>query len=205
MSNTLLSKNRLESLSDGIYAIALTLLVLNLQLPPLAESSNAALSEALIALYPHAMVWLLSFWVMAKFWLNQQRSLRYFALLDRRCLSIELTQLAAISLMPFSTQLIGEYGNLGIASAIYAANIALLALLSLLRLQWLLHTPVLQAKDSDLAQINLDSLNAGIALTAALLATALAFPFPGWNMLAMLLISLSKPIRRWVSAKQSDR
>lgn len=198
MFRTLHSKNRLEALSDGIYAIALTLLVLNLQLPSVVDGNNAALKQALTSLYPHIVVWLLSFWVMARFWLNQQQNLRYFDFLDRRALGIELTQLAAISLMPFSTQLMGEHGNIGIASAIYAANIAFLALLSLLRLQRLLNTPELQSKDYDQAQIRHDRLHAAIALSAALLAVALAFPYPSWNMLAMLLLPLSKTIERWL-------
>ena len=70
-----ISKARLEALSDGIYAVVLTLLVLELKLPPLPEASGSALNAALLALLPKGLVWMLSFWVAALFWLAQGRVL----------------------------------------------------------------------------------------------------------------------------------
>lgn len=62
-----IGKQRIEALSDGLYAITLTLLVLDLKLPSLgaAAAVNADLLHALRELLPKVLTWLLSFWVMA--------------------------------------------------------------------------------------------------------------------------------------------
>ena len=86
-----ISKARLEALSDGIYAVVLTLLVLELKLPPLPEASGSALNAALLALLPKGLVWMLSFWVAALFWLAQGRVLRQSGEPDRLALLIELS------------------------------------------------------------------------------------------------------------------
>ena len=68
-----INKGRLEALSDGVYAVALTLLALDLKLAPEAglpvQMSNADLLGMLTTLASKALVWLLSFWVGSLFWL----------------------------------------------------------------------------------------------------------------------------------------
>lgn len=181
-----LSKARLEALSDGIYAVVLTLLVLDLKLPVQGELAGAALNAALLALLPKALLWLLSFWVASIFWLAQSRVLTHYAHLDRAALQIELTHLALITLLPFSTSLIGEQGDEVISALIYSAHLALLALLSLLRSLRLLRNPKLRAPAADLELVRQQIRGAAIALACTLAAVSLAFSVPGWNMLAML-------------------
>lgn len=93
--NLFVGQHRLEALTDGVYAIAITLLVLELKLP--RESSPAGTAElhrALLCPVPHVLVWLLSFCVTAVFWLGQQRVHRALTALDRLGVRIELAQLA---------------------------------------------------------------------------------------------------------------
>ena len=82
-ASPLISKSRLEALTDGVYAVALTLLALDLKLGALPEPAVASLGAALAALLPKALVWALSFWVGALFWLAQNRVLRQYEGLDR--------------------------------------------------------------------------------------------------------------------------
>ncbi len=188
---TEIARHRIDALSDGVYAIAITLLVLELKLPALAEgSSEAALRAALLALTPKILMWLLSFWVMAIFWLAQQRQNRYALGLDRLSLNIELAQLALVSLLPFSTALIGEHGDLPSAAAVYAANLLGLALLGFARVVHLARTPALQAEHltPELQKALLWRSAAVAALCVA--AFGLAFVVPGWNMLALLPLIL---------------
>ncbi|MCC7456578.1 MAG: DUF1211 domain-containing protein [Nitrospira sp.] len=189
-SSTLVDKHRLEALADGIYAIALTLLVLDLKLPPLEHASSAALTAALSTLVPKGLVWLLSFWIMAMFWLAQLRALRQFAALDRPALRIELLQLALVSLFPFSTALVGEHGDFVAPSFIYGAHLCLLALLSLLRLHRLSRHAHLQSPDFDAPAARAQRLRAAAIAACALVSTVLALFVPAWNMLAMLPLLL---------------
>lgn len=192
----LISKTRLEALCDGIYAVALTLLALDLKLPALADSTGPALHAALAALLVKALVWVLSFWVAALFWLAQNRVLRHYARLDGRALAIELAQLALITLLPFSTALVGEYGNLVAAALIYSAHLACLATLSVLRIVRLLRRPELREPGTADATLRWQLRRAAVLLVCTLVAVALARVVPGWNMLAMLGTLLRRTLRQ---------
>lgn len=189
---TPISKNRLEALCDGIYAVALTLLALDLKIPPLADATGPALDAALLALLGKGLMWVLSFWVAALFWLAQNRVLRAYAELDGPALSIELIQLALITLLPFSTALIGEYGDLMAAALIYSGHLTCLALLSLLRMARLLRKPELRAPGFDVVLLRWQLRRAGLLFACALVAMALAPFAPAWNMLAMLGVVLGR-------------
>src|SRR6185436_2891881 len=130
-SSFTIPKHRLEALSDGIYAIALTLLVLELRLPAdLHSGGEADLGKALLHLLPKLFAWVLSFWVIALFWLAQQRLFRLCSHVDGKLVAGELVQLALISLFPFSNALLGEHGGRVLTSAVYAAHLLGLALVS---------------------------------------------------------------------------
>lgn len=192
---SLVSKTRLEALCDGIYAVALTLLALDLKLPALPDSTGPALHAALAALLVKALVWALSFWVAALFWLAQNRVLRYYARLDGRALAIELAQLALITLLPFSTALVGEYGNRVAAALIYSAHLACLAALSVVRIARLLRRPELREPGTGDTALRWQLRRAAVLLACTLVAVALAPVVPGWNMLAMLGILLRRALR----------
>src|SRR5262249_32801764 len=101
------SPERLAALSDGLFAIAMTLLVLDIHLPA-AEgiSDERQLWGALLALSPRLVVWLMSFLTLGIFWVGQQTQLNFFARSDRNLAWIHLAFLASASLMPLSTALL---------------------------------------------------------------------------------------------------
>ncbi len=185
-------KPRLEALSDGLYAIALTLLVLELKLPPLpAGASDAAIRSALVALLPKGLVWMLSFWVIVVFWLAQQRLYRYLVALDATLVRIELVGLAIVSLLPFSTALVGDWGDRVTPAAIYAGHLAALALVAWLRTTHFLRHPSLQVLEISTGAIHAMRLRTRLFAACASAAFVLAFVVPGWNMLAMLPMVLA--------------
>lgn len=191
-SSMTVGKQRVEALTDGIFAITLTLLVLELKLPPLPEgASDPMLRAALLEVLPKGLTWLLSFWVMALFWLAQCRLHRLMARMDRAQVSIELAQLALIGLLPFSTALIGEHGSHASAATFYSLHLLLLALLSLLRIRRVARDPSLRTPDWTPGIERLLSGRAWVVLGCTALTLALSFVVPGWNMLAMLPIAAS--------------
>ena len=186
-AHTSVAKHRIEALADGVYAIALTLLVLELKLPPLpAVATDRLLLQALAELTPKALTWLLSFWVMATFWLAQARMSRLTAAPDRRMVWLELLQLALISLLPFSTALMGERGDLATAAALYSGHLLLLALVSYWRTAHLLARPELQAPEFEPGMRRPLLARLRIFVGCCIAAIVLAFFYPGWNMLALL-------------------
>jgi uncharacterized membrane protein len=129
------SVERLAALSDGLFAVAMTLLVLDLKVPAgHAIETDAALLAALRELAPRLVVYLMSFLTLGIFWVGQQTQLSHFTRSDRNLTWIHLVFLFAISLMPFSTSLMAEFITLRTALVVYWLNI--LAFGALLFLSW---------------------------------------------------------------------
>ncbi|MCG3190302.1 MAG: hypothetical protein LKCHEGNO_02975 [Burkholderiaceae bacterium] len=197
-------KHRLAGLQDGVYSIAMTLLVLELKLPAIGELgahlSDAVLWSALVSLWPKLLTWLLSFAVLAIFWLGDVRALAAIAVVDRVLLRMGLLRLALVSLLPFSTAFMGEHGDRAPAAAVYAAHLFLLALAQSLRHLYLQRHPgvVTSANGATLSDAGLQAF---VTLACSAAAVGLAFVVPGYNMLALLPIALLDPMRRFTRAR----
>jgi len=123
------SVERLAALSDGIFAVAMTLLVLDLHVPARdAVHSEHDLLRILAALAPRLLVFLMSVMTLGIFWVGQQTQLNYFARADRNLAWIHIAFLCAVSLTPFSTALLAEYIHYRTALLVYWSNILLLGM-----------------------------------------------------------------------------
>lgn len=179
-------KHRLAGLQDGVYSIAMTLLVLELKLPVLPEQiSDAALWGEMLAIWPKLLIWLLSFWVLAVFWIGDVRALNVYTAVNGFLLRLGLARLALVSLLPFSTALVGEHGSHVPASALYAAHMFCLAAAQTWRHVYLRAHPAL-ANWPDPAAAGNAAIQAYVTLGCTAVAFGLAFVVPGHNMLALL-------------------
>ena len=118
------SLERLAALSDGIFAVAMTLLVLDIHIPP-AESihSEAQLLHALAALGPQWIAYGMSFLTLGIFWAGQQTQLNHIREGSRDLTWIHLTFLFTITLMPLTTRLLAEFIEYRSALIAYWINI----------------------------------------------------------------------------------
>jgi len=118
------SVERLGSLSDGVFAFAMTLLVLDLRLPAVEiVRSEHDLWRALAALAPNLLVYFLSFMTLGIFWVGQHTALSKLRHSDRNLTWIHLAFLLAVTLMPFSTKLLAAFITYRTAVIIYWFNI----------------------------------------------------------------------------------
>jgi len=116
--------DRLSALSDGVFAFAMTLLVLDLRLPAFAAvHSEHDLWRSLAALGPSLLMFLMSFLTLGIFWNGQQTQLNYIERGDRDLAWIHLAFLFTITLMPFSTRLLAEFIHFRSALLLYWGNI----------------------------------------------------------------------------------
>ncbi len=124
--------DRITALSDGVFSVAMTLLVLDLRTPAadLIHSEHDLLN-ALLALTPRLVTYLMSFLTLGIFWLGQQVQLDRLSRSGRDLVWIHLGFLCAVTLVPFSTALLAEHINYRVALVVYWANILLLGLLLL--------------------------------------------------------------------------
>ena len=129
------SAERLAALSDGIFAVAMTLLVLDLHVPGRElVHSDGDLRRALAAMAPQLLVYLMSFVTLGIFWVGQQTQLNHLERSDRDLTWIHLAFLFAVTLLPFSTRLLAEFISYRGALLIYWSNILLFGVL--LYLSW---------------------------------------------------------------------
>jgi uncharacterized membrane protein len=119
-----LEKNRLEALIDGIFAVALTLLVLDIRLPEnVVIASNADLLDRLLALERHFVIYVVSFIVIGMYWINHHIQFHFVARVNRRLIWVNLAYLLLISFLPFATDLIGDHESLMLPCEIYGATL----------------------------------------------------------------------------------
>jgi uncharacterized membrane protein len=123
------SVERLAALSDGIFGVGMTLLVLDLRLPA-AElvHGDRELEAALVAILPQLLIYLMSFITLGMFWVGQQTQLSHLERSDRHLTWINLAFLFPVTLMPFSTKLLAGFGATRVALIVYWLNILLLGL-----------------------------------------------------------------------------
>ncbi len=168
------SKHRVEALTDGIFAVAMTLLVIDLKVPgPHTLHSTHELAQALADLVPKAVSWIISFFVLAIFWVSHHRLFHYVRYVDAGLLWRNLFQLAFVSLMPFSASLLGEFPAEAIAQFAYNGNMVMLGLLSLVKLHYLRTHPVLAHHPMQAATYHAALLRIGGLVIAAVFAILL--------------------------------
>jgi uncharacterized membrane protein len=118
------SVERLAALSDGVFAVALTLLVLDLRAPASqAIHGDQALWTALSALGPKFLMYTLSFMTLGIFWVGQQSQLNHLVRSNRSLSWLHLVFLFCMSTMPFSTTLLAEFTAYRVALVFYWLNI----------------------------------------------------------------------------------
>jgi uncharacterized membrane protein len=155
------SLERLAALSDGIFAVAMTLLVLDLRVPAIAVfggqhplwsagavSHEGALLHALGHLAPRLLAYFMSFVTLGIFWIGQQAQLHQFERSDHRLTWIHLTFLLAVSLMPFSTALLAEFITYRGALLVYWLNLLLLGIVLWASLRYAARAGLLKADGS---------------------------------------------------------
>jgi uncharacterized membrane protein len=180
-------------LSDGVFAIALTLLVLTISFPELHGTARKHLGSELEDRFPQLMSYLLSFAVLAFLWLRHHAFFRSIVRIDAGLAILNLVYLAAVAFLPYPTRLLGEYGTESVSVVMYAVTIVSIACASgLMRLK--AERAALLSPDAVL-----DSWHRyAVAPAVFLLSIPLAiFVSPSAAEYSWLLLLLTGPVARW--------
>ncbi|MFK0150761.1 TMEM175 family protein [Streptomyces sp. NPDC090493] len=174
---TVVTPERLSMLGDAVFAIAITLLALDISVPEGLHDSEVA--HAVREALPAVGAYLLSFAVIGVLWLSQHALLQLVAALDRSLLYLYFVLLAVVAALPFPTKLLSEYGETTTATAIYAGAIALaLALLCAMYLR-LLAVPALATADAVPQQLKRTVRRSVLHTLVFATSVPLAFVSPG--------------------------
>jgi uncharacterized membrane protein len=157
----MMSSRRTEAFSDGVFAIAITLLVLDLVVPSRPEAAERGLGHALAHEWPAYFAYLVSFLVIGIIWVNHHTMFDKIRRVDRPVLFANLMLLLFVSLIPFPTRLLAEYLTAGAASHVAAAvySATMLAMGLSYSTLWLLVT-----RDAKLLQQDVDPRQGRAAL-----------------------------------------
>ncbi len=122
---SLMSLNRFEAFSDGVFAIAVTLLVLEIKAPDLTNTTSSVAVTKLLQVFPHILSYMTSFIVIGVLWINHHALFHFLKRVDRTVLVINLLLLMCVAFIPYPTALIGEFSSSLPVVVFYGLSLAL--------------------------------------------------------------------------------
>jgi len=187
-----------EAFSDGVFAIAITLLILEIHVPPAAEG-EASLSLALAHLWPSYLAFLASFITIGVMWLNHHRLFTLIDKTDDALMALNLLLLLGITWIPFPTALVAEHlreHDVRIAGMVYAMSFFVIAIVFNVMWRYAVRARLV-ADDLNVVAIT-KQYSFGPVMYALLVAVAV---FSGtWTLIVSLLygVYFAMPPRIWV-------
>jgi uncharacterized membrane protein len=186
-----ISKNRVEALVDGIFAFAMTLLVVGLSVPVFTKDQAATdLPAYVMAMHSEFFMFFIAFFVLASFWLVHHRQFHFVRTVDPMLVRLNLLILAFIVFMPFTTNISGDYSEVLVAVDLFHANMFIIGMLFLCQWYYLVHNPGITS--GEITPIAASTgMRRGIVLPiVALLSIGVAFFSPSHSMMCYLLLPL---------------
>ena len=172
-----MSKDRVEAFSDGVFAVAITLLVLDLRV---AGPGHGPLTTQLANEWPSYSAYIVSFMVIGIIWVNHHTLLGRFATVDRTLLFLNLLLLMFVTFIPFPTALLAQYLRAGgrdshVAAALYSVVVEGMGLSFTLMFAWGGRHPELLRERIDRAQYRASMRQFGLGAIVYLFTIALSF------------------------------
>jgi uncharacterized membrane protein len=192
--------DRLTAFSDGVFAIAITLLVLSIDVP---DVSDDHLGQALQDLVPQLLTYALSFVVIGRYWIAHHKTFRSLRRADTTLLWINLALLGFVALLPFPTEILSRYGDTSLGTVVYAAALVAVGSFACL-LQWYVDHAGLATPLG--AQLLRERLVGGLVVVVVFaVSIPIAFASPAWAKLCwLLMIPLGVIRRRWFPTGRQD-
>jgi uncharacterized membrane protein len=191
--------NRLEAFSDGVIAVAITLLVLGIAVPP--PESTASLGHALVHNWPHYAAYVVSFVTIGIIWINHHVMINRLRMADHSILMLNLLLLMSIGIIPFATELMATYlrqsNGQQLAAAVYSGAFLVMAVaFAALNRHILLVKAHMLAEPMPLARRQLVLMRSVSGLVPYAVAVPLAFvsPYLTLGICAALAVFYTLPI-----------
>ncbi|MBA2381522.1 MAG: DUF1211 domain-containing protein [Chloroflexi bacterium] len=174
---------RVEAFSDGVMAIAITLLVLELKVPAPAAIGEGALFDALAARWPSYLAYLVAFTTIGIIWLNHHTLMAKIARFDARLHWLNLVLLLGVATLPFPTALLADYiaeggSNASVAAVAYGLTSTVMALPWSFMWRHLRDHPELLEPGYDAAHARIELRRGSLGVPIYLAATAVSLIQP---------------------------
>ena len=169
---------RLEAFSDGVIAIVVTLLVLELRLPEVEDHSNEAFFAAFAVVLPKFVSFAVSFFTVAIFWVNHHHFFSRVTHTDWKLLWLNNLLLFFLAVTPFSTAVLGDHPLDGIPIAFYGMNLALAGFAFAMMSRYVFYDGKLTTAAVTRPEMDSEMRRAIVGSAGFLAAVALGFVFP---------------------------
>jgi uncharacterized membrane protein len=184
--------SRALAFSDGVFGVAITLLITTIDVPKVTGPDlEHKLVNALKDLDGSMISYFISFAVIGLMWMHHHKLFGRIKRIDSGVLWLNLLSLAFIVLMPFSTELMGDYGEESVAVAIYALNVAA-AMAAYTLLWWYCASHDLLDLPLNREQIRLELATRLFLITGFVASAPLAYVNPHWAQISWALISIAQ-------------
>lgn len=200
--------SRLEAFSDGVFAIAMTLLVLDLKVPP-AVADGPPLWQALLRQWPAYLAFVTSFATVGIMWINHHLNFTLIRRTDHTLLVLNGLLLLGVTFLPFPTALVAAYVGHGerVSAAVYTGTFIFIATVWNVLWRYASRNERLLAPDADprfVAAIT-RAYNAGLAAYVVAFGVGLIRPLAGVLMCGLLAIYFALPdqYHRWLGGHES--
>ena len=193
-------RERLVFFSDAVFAIAITLLALDVRVPEIVgAATNASVAEAIGAVAPRIFAYALSFAVVGLFWLAHWRRYLLIERVDEPLVLLNIILLGFVALIPFPTALLGEHGDVPIAVVVYVLILSATGVMG--TVTWLYaNRRGLINRDLSRYEVRLGALR-GLAVPVVMLASLALLPIASTSLVEtswLAIFPVQALIRRWV-------
>jgi uncharacterized membrane protein len=193
----MIPKSRLDALTDGVFAVAMTLLVIDLRLPDNFHPQNSSeLLQRIAELGSQMFVYAVSFYVLALRWTGMVKLAPRGEEVSEAYTRWAMVHLLLITFVPFTTMLIGRYPTLAPAVWFYAANTIAFAVVALRMVTLSEYRPSEERKVED-------RIGLGMLIAASVAAVLISLAEPKYALLGFLLNTLDGPLR-WMLRKRKN-
>lgn len=195
--------SRLEAFSDGVFAIAMTLLVLDLKVPAVT-SAGPSLWQALVGQWPAYLAFVTSFATVGIMWINHHLNFTLIRRTDHTLLVLNGILLLGVTFLPFPTALVAAYVGHGerVSAAVYSGTLVFIASTWNALWRYAVGNSRLLSPDADRQFITAvtRAYNAGLAAYVAAFGVGLIRPIAGLLMCALLAVYFALPnqYHRWL-------
>jgi uncharacterized membrane protein len=186
--------SRIVAFSDGVFAIAITLLVLNLGVSEHIRSGD--LGAALWDQWPNLFAYAISFAVIGRFWIIHHRFFAEVTGFDSRLIGLNLFYLAWIVLIPFSSQVLGDYGGDTAAVILYSINLSGVVLAGILMFVDAERAGLTQATPEDSREGRRRGLQVAAVFTASIPVALINPHLAQWFWLALFVLPTAGRLAR---------
>ena len=187
---------RIVAFTDGVMAVAITLLVLNIEVPRLPGTDERRLEDELADLLPSLLAYLLSFALVGQYWVVHHSLFENLRSFDRALMGLNLTFLALIALVPFASELIDRYEQEPVAAAVFAGILGLAALTNVLMVRYIARRRFLRAPRPGPPEPFPGAVSLAIALVFLLSIPVAYLSVTAAKLLWLLVLVFRYPLRR---------